>query len=32
VNKLNLLLVQILKHEWPANWPSFIPDIVGSSK
>ena len=22
----------MLKHEWPNNWPSFIPDIVASSK
>jgi exportin-1 len=32
VKKLNVLLVLVLKHEWPANWPSFIPDIVASSK
>lgn len=32
VSKLNITLVQILKHEWPHNWPSFIPDLVGSSK
>ena len=32
VSKLNLLLVQVLKHEWPGHWPSFIPDLVGSSK
>lgn len=32
VNKLNLTLVQVLKHEWPHNWPSFISDIVGSSR
>ena len=24
--------VQILKQEWPHNWPSFVSDIVGSSK
>jgi len=23
---------QILKREWPKNWESFIPDIVGASK
>lgn len=22
----------MLKREWPKNWESFIPDIVGSSK
>ena len=23
---------QILKREWPKNWESFIPDIIGASK
>jgi len=23
---------QILKYEWPRNWPTFISDIVGASK
>ncbi|KAH8117543.1 CRM1 C terminal-domain-containing protein [Phellopilus nigrolimitatus] len=32
VNKLNLALVQILKQEWPHNWPNFIPELVESSK
>ena len=32
VGKLNLSLVHVLKMEWPHNWPSFISDIVGSSK
>lgn len=32
VGKLNLTLVEILKHEWPHNWPSFISDLVNSSK
>ena len=32
VGKLNMILVQILKYEWPRNWPSFIGDIVGASK
>lgn len=32
LQKLNLTLVQVLKQEWPHNWPSFIPDLVGSSK
>ncbi|WJX89884.1 Protein EXPORTIN 1B [Trifolium repens] len=32
VNKLNIILVQILKHEWPARWRSFIPDIVSAAK
>ncbi|KAG0002313.1 Karyopherin transporter [Modicella reniformis] len=32
LNKLNLVLVQILKQEWPHAWPRFIPEIVSSSK
>ncbi|KAK3042774.1 hypothetical protein RJ639_001047 [Escallonia herrerae] len=32
VNKLNIILVQILKHEWPARWRSFIPDLVSAGK
>lgn len=32
LGKLNMILVEILKHEWPSNWPTFISDIVGASK
>lgn len=32
ISKLNLTLVEILKQEWPHNWPTFISDLVGSSK
>jgi exportin-1 len=32
LGKLNMILVQILKFEWPHNWPTFISDIVGASK
>lgn len=32
LNKLNLLLVQILKHEWPKHWPTFISEIVAASR
>ncbi|KAF9918887.1 Karyopherin transporter [Lobosporangium transversale] len=32
LSKLNLVLVQILKQEWPHAWPGFIPEIVISSK
>jgi exportin-1 len=32
LSKMNQVLVAILKQEWPHNWPSFISDIVGSSK
>ena len=27
-----MVLVQILKQEWPTGWPTFIPEIVASSK
>ncbi|KAM0943808.1 putative importin-beta domain, armadillo-like helical, exportin-1/Importin-beta [Dioscorea sansibarensis] len=30
VNKLNIILV--LKHEWPARWQSFVPDLVSAAK
>ncbi|PSC71723.1 exportin-1-like isoform X2 [Micractinium conductrix] len=32
LSKLNLVLVDILKQDWPHKWPTFIPDIVGASK
>lgn len=32
LKKLNITLVQILKQEWPRNWETFIPEIVGSSQ
>ncbi|XP_071961945.1 exportin-1-like [Antedon mediterranea] len=32
LGKLNMILVQIVKQEWPKNWPTFISDIVGASK
>lgn len=32
LNKANLTLVQILKQEWPNNWPTFIPEIVSASR
>ncbi|KAL3846023.1 hypothetical protein ACJIZ3_003426 [Penstemon smallii] len=32
VNKLNIILVQILKHEWPARWRSFIPNLVAAAR
>jgi exportin-1 len=31
LNKLNLVLVSILKQEWPHNWPNFINEIVSAS-
>ncbi|XP_044732330.1 exportin-1 [Chrysoperla carnea] len=32
LNKMNIILVQILKREWPKNWETFTSDIVGASK
>jgi len=32
LEKLNVNLVQILKHDWPSNWQSFIPEIISASK
>ncbi|KAJ1854158.1 Karyopherin transporter [Coemansia sp. RSA 638] len=32
LSKLNLVLVQILKQDWPQKWPDFIPDIVATSR
>ncbi|KAK2560869.1 Exportin-1 [Acropora cervicornis] len=32
IGKLNMILVEILKHEWPKKWPTFVSDIVGASK
>jgi exportin-1 len=32
LSKLNMILVQILKQEWPRNWPNFISEICGASK
>ncbi|KAM9838314.1 exportin-1-like [Aulostomus maculatus] len=32
LSKLNLILVQVLKQEWPKHWPTFITDIVGASR
>ncbi|KNC70280.1 hypothetical protein SARC_17196, partial [Sphaeroforma arctica JP610] len=32
VAKLNVTLVEILKIEWPTEWPTFIPDLVETSK
>ncbi|EGV60742.1 Karyopherin transporter [Yamadazyma tenuis] len=32
INKIDMTLVQILKQEWPHNWPQFIPEIVLSSR
>lgn len=32
LNKLNMILIQVLKREWPKNWETFIPDIVGASQ
>lgn len=32
LTKLNMVLIQLLQHEWPQNWESFIPDLISSSQ
>ncbi|OXB64614.1 UNVERIFIED_CONTAM: hypothetical protein H355_001564, partial [Colinus virginianus] len=32
LGKVNVILVQILKQEWPKHWPAFISDIAGASR
>ncbi|PRP84096.1 exportin-1-like [Planoprotostelium fungivorum] len=32
LSKLDIVLVQIIKKEWPKNWERFIPEIIGASK
>jgi exportin-1 len=32
LNKLNITLVNILKQEWPHNWPTFINEIIQSCR
>jgi exportin-1 len=32
INTLNMVLIEVVKHEWPHNWPNFIKEIVNSSK
>lgn len=32
LNKLNLVLVSILKQDWPHNWPTFINEIIQSCR
>jgi len=32
LSKLNVVLVEVLKHEWPGRWESFLPDLVGAAK
>lgn len=32
VSKLNLILVSIVKQDWPQHWPNFIEELVGSSR
>lgn len=32
INKLNLVLVSILKQEWPHNWPTFINEIISACR
>ncbi len=32
LGRWNMVLIQILKQDWPHNWPNFISDLVASSK
>lgn len=32
LSKLNIILVKILKHDWPQHWPTALADIVGAAK
>lgn len=32
LNKFNIILVEILKKEWPVNWPTFISDLIQASQ
>jgi exportin-1 len=32
VAKLNLVLVDVLKQDWPHRWPTFVPDLVGAAR
>jgi exportin-1 len=32
LNKLDIVLVQILKKDWPKYWPTFIQEMVDSSQ
>ena len=32
MKKMNSILVQIVKQEWPGNWESFMKEIVGASR
>eukprot|EP01071_Lankesteria_metandrocarpae_P004817 Lankesteria_metandrocarpae@DN3708_c0_g1_i2.p1 len=32
IAKINETLVQVVKHEWPHAWPSFIPDLCAAAR
>lgn len=32
LHKLDAVLVQILKQDWPARWPTFLADLCGASR
>lgn len=32
LNKLNLVLISVLKQEWPHNWPTFINEIISACR
>lgn len=29
---MSVINAQIVKHDWPAKWTSFIPDLVAAAK
>ena len=31
IRKCDITLVEILKQDWPDNWPDFIPELINSS-
>lgn len=32
LNKLNIVLVKIIKQDWPQHWPTALSDIVGAAR
>lgn len=32
LKKLDLCIIELLKQEWPHEWPNFIPELISSSR